>query len=99
MSIVLFSFLIILFCFINSIYAKDTNINNNLETLLDQVNETEQMIKHYNEQHNDATKLFDNNINKFEKLNEEINKRLEKVSYSLDIMIKIVVSIACCSFG
>ena len=47
MSIILFSFLIIPFCFINNIYpvngvstnAKDTNITNNLDKLLDHINE------------------------------------------------------------
>ena len=103
MSIILFFLLIIPFCFINIIYGKDTNITNNLATLFDQVNEQQQMIehmiKHYNEQHNDATKRFDDKIKEIEIFNQEINKQVNEVNYFLDIMMKIVACIACCSFG
>ena len=81
MTILLFFLLIIPFCFINSIYAKDTNITNNLKTLLDQVNEHKQMIKHFNKQHNEAIKLFDENIKEIKKLNHKINKQVDEVSY------------------
>ena len=67
--------------------------------MLDQVNEAEQMIKHYNEQQNDATKRFDDKINEAENLYQEINRQVDKVNYSLNIMITIIIFIASCSFG
>ena len=66
------------FCFINNIYEKDTNITNNLDTLL---NQTKQMIKHYNEQRNDSIKHFDDKIKEIENLNQEINIQVNEVNF------------------
>ena len=60
MSIILFSLLIIPFCFINDTYpvngvisnARYTNIINYLYKLVDHINEPEQIIKKYTKQRN-----------------------------------------------
>ena len=62
------------------------------------LNQTEQIIKHYNEQRNDSIKRFDDKIKEIEILNQEINKQVNEVNFFVDIMMKIVVCIPCCSF-
>ena len=73
MSIILFSFLIIPFCFINNIYVvngvstnvDDMNIKNNVDKLVDHISEIKNEL--------------DKEINQFDKTINKINKQLEKI--------------------
>ena len=75
MSIILFSLLIIQFCFINNIYLvngvstnrRHMNIMINLDKLLDHINESTQIIKKYAEQSDNRFERYNTNINKVKK--------------------------------
>ena len=91
MSIILFSLLIIPFYFVNSITActNDTNITEDIKTVLYHVNEYNQMLKNVNERSDILLERFDIILERFDIIKERLNIIQERFNMIINKMKKI----------